>query len=299
MDKLLNEFSIRRPIDEAWLVLTDLERIAPCMPGAELHEVEGDDYRGVVKIKLGAIHAAFKGQASFVERDDEAHRAVLKAAGRDTGGKGNADALITARLEPTGDETTCIVETDLRISGKVAQFGRGIMADVSKKLMAQFAQNLNEMLETSGTSAKSDDDTGAPAETAKAPDQPQAQPTSDNGAKETKKRPAAKAAATSAADTAAAATSVADTAATAQPAVEEDSPAAAEADATPASEPTAAAPAAAASTDTGSPTVRRINGPAADPIELSGVASGAILKRVLPLVGGLAVVMLILRRLRK
>jgi len=165
MDKLLNEFSIRRPIDEAWHVLTDLERIAPCMPGAELHEVEGDDYRGVVKIKLGAIHAAFKGQASFVERDDQAHRAMLKAAGRDTGGKGNADALITARLESTGDETTCIVETDLRISGKVAQFGRGIMADVSKKLMAQFAQNLNEMLETSGTPASSPDATDGASET--------------------------------------------------------------------------------------------------------------------------------------
>ena len=92
MDKLLNEFTVHRPIAETWNVLTDVERIAPCMPGAALEEIEGDVFRGVVKVKLGAISTAFKGQANFVERDDESHRAVLKGEGRDTTGKGNASA---------------------------------------------------------------------------------------------------------------------------------------------------------------------------------------------------------------
>src|SRR5258705_11720310 len=97
MDKLLNEFTVNRPIDEAWTVLTDVERIAPCMPGATLEEIEGDVYRGVVKVKLGAISTAFKGQASFIEKDDVDHRAVLKGEGRDTTGKGNASACIPAK----------------------------------------------------------------------------------------------------------------------------------------------------------------------------------------------------------
>ncbi len=162
MEKLLNEFVIHRPIEDAWIVLTDVERIAPCMPGAQLQEIEGDIYRGVVKVKLGAISTAFKGEAHFVERDDANHKAVLHGEGRDTTGKGNADAMITATLRSIDStQTKCVVETDLRITGKVAQFGRGIMGDVSKKLMAQFATNLNTMLDASG-------DTLAPAEAATA-----------------------------------------------------------------------------------------------------------------------------------
>jgi hypothetical protein len=152
MEKLLNEFTVNRPIDQTWAVLTDVERIAPCLPGAQLEEIEGDVYRGVVKVKLGPISTAFKGQAHFVERDDASHRAVLKGQGRDTGGKGNADALIEARLEPVSAEVTkCVVSTELHITGKVAQFGRGIMGDVSEKLMGQFAHNLNTMLEQDNT----------------------------------------------------------------------------------------------------------------------------------------------------
>ena len=148
MEKLLNEFTVNRSIDHTWAVLTDVERIAPCLPGAQLQEIEGDVFRGVVKVKLGPIATAFKGQASFVERDDVQHKAVLKGEGRDTGGKGNADALITAQLESVSENVTkCVVSTDLRITGKVAQFGRGIMGDVSEKLMTQFANNLNTMLD--------------------------------------------------------------------------------------------------------------------------------------------------------
>ena len=147
MEKLLNEFIVNRPIDTTWAVLTDVERIAPCLPGAQLQEIEGDEFRGVVKVKLGPVSAAFKGQAVFLERDDAGHRAVLKGEGRDTGGKGNASALITAELESvSGDVTRCKVSTDLQVTGKMAQFGRGIMADVSEKLMNEFATNLNAML---------------------------------------------------------------------------------------------------------------------------------------------------------
>ena len=237
MEKLLNEFTVNRSIAHAWAVLTDVERIAPCMPGAELKEIEGDIYRGVVKVKLGPISTAFKGQATFVEKDDDNHRAVLKGEGRDTGGKGNADALITAQLEPVSAHVTkCVVTTDLHISGKVAQFGRGVMGDVSAKLMTQFAHNLNSMLD-----AEEDDPQEAEAVVAEA----------IAHAEEVKAH-------------------------------------AAEAKVT-----TPAAP-----TD-GQPTVRTIQGPAAEPIELSDVAGSALVKRLLPAFGGLVLLLLVLRRLRK
>lgn len=244
MDKLLNEFTVERPIDETWAVLTDVERIAPCMPGATLEEIEGDLYRGVVKVKLGAISAAFRGQASFVERDDTNFRAVLRGEGRDTGGKGNADALITARLERMSDTSTkCVVETELRITGKVAQFGRGIMADVSKKLIGQFATNLDAML------------------------------TGDNGAT---------APVSAAASAGAPSTPPADTAAPAAPA-----------------EPARGAAATADAPAAEQPRVRKIEGPANEPIELSDVAGAAVIKRALPLVGALLLVLLVWRLRRR
>jgi uncharacterized protein len=241
MDKLVHEFTVNRPIVETWKVLTDVERIAPCMPGAALEEIEGNVFRGVVKVKLGAISTAFKGQANFIERDDRAHRAVLKGEGRDTTGKGNASALITAQLESIDDATTkCVVETDLHITGKVAQFGRGIMGDVSKKLMNQFAHNLNTML---------DEQPGTPS---------------------------------------AAPPSAAPPSAAVEAAIEESA-------AAPAAEHASTGGATANET----PKVRKINGPAAAPIELSDVAGSAILKRALPLVGGLALLFIVVRRLAR
>jgi uncharacterized protein len=253
MDKLLNEFTVNRPIDETWAVLTDVERIAPCMPGAELKEIEGDVFRGVVKVKLGAISTAFKGQAEFVERDDSGHRAVLKAEGRDTSGRGNAAAHVTAiATESAPSETKVQIETDLHITGKVAQFGRGIMGDVSKKLIAQFATNLNKMLEESGPSTNGSATNGS-ATSADAP--AESAPSKDA----TVDAPAG------AGTVVAGASAGAATAAAAKP----------------------------------KPSVRRIEGPAAEPVELSGLAGGAILKRVLPLIGGLAVLFLVIRRLRR
>lgn len=155
---LNHEFTVAVPVADCWRILTDLERIAPCLPGAQLQEIEGDTYRGVVKIKVGPIQAQFKGQASFLERDDNAHKAVLKGEGRDTGGKGNASALITAEMNAVDANSTAVkVTTDLSITGKVAQFGRGAMADISDKLLGQFVDNLNTMILAGGIEASMQD----------------------------------------------------------------------------------------------------------------------------------------------
>jgi carbon monoxide dehydrogenase subunit G len=156
---LTNEFRVGVPVERAWEVLTDVERIAPCMPGAQLQEIEGDEYRGIVKVKVGPITAQYKGAARFVEQDEAGHRAVLRAEGRETRGQGNANATITAQLEPDGDGTKISVMTDLTITGRVAQFGRGVLADVSTKLLGQFADCLENKLlagEESGAAAGGD-----------------------------------------------------------------------------------------------------------------------------------------------
>jgi uncharacterized protein len=136
--KLENEFRVEVPLEDAWRVLLDVERIAPCMPGAQLQEVEGDEYRGIVKVKVGPITAQYKGAARFTEVDDDNHRAVIRAEGRDTRGQGNASATVTAGLQPDGDGTRVNIDSDVTITGKVAQFGRGVIADVSGKLVDQF-----------------------------------------------------------------------------------------------------------------------------------------------------------------
>ena len=178
-----NAFEVKAPIDVAWQTLTDLARIAPCLPGATLTSIEGDVYKGHVTVKVGPIVAKFGGQAIFQERNDSAHRAVLKGEGRDTTGKGNASAIITAQLEVVDALTTrCTVNTDLTITGKIAQFGRGALADVSDKLLKQFVVNLEATVlgqevgnATSSTATGSADasstsaqqaNTGAPVENA-------------------------------------------------------------------------------------------------------------------------------------
>ena len=152
--ELTNEFRVSVPVDHAWAVLTDLERIAPCMPGAQLQEVEGDEYRGIVKIKVGPITAQYKGKASFEELDATSHRAVLRAEGRDTRGQGNASATVKAELTQEGDGTAVRITTDLAVTGKVAQFGRGVLADVSAKLLAQFVARLEADVLTGATPAE-------------------------------------------------------------------------------------------------------------------------------------------------
>ena len=246
-EQLVNEFTVNRPIDEAWAVITDVERIAPCLPGAQLQEIEGDVYRGIVKVKLGSITPQFKGQATFIERDDDAHKAVLKAEGRDTGGRGNAAAEIEAQAESLSPTSTrVIVTTDLHITGRVAQFGRGIIGDVSKKLMAQFAGNLNTMLDEQPANGN-----GAVAEaSAHVEGEADAAHSTDSG----------------------------EAASTGGPAV-----------------PDAAASAPAPLADS---RVRKIDSPATEPVDLAGVAGPALLKRLAPIVVGLLLLLVVLRRRR-
>jgi len=144
--ELVNEFSVEAPIERVWSFFTNVELIAPCLPGAQLQEIEGEEYRGIVKVKVGPISAQYKGAATFIEKDESNYRIVLRGEGRDTRGAGNASADIEAQLVSNGGQTDVTVSTELKITGKAAQFGRGVMADISKKLMAQFADNLSELI---------------------------------------------------------------------------------------------------------------------------------------------------------
>jgi carbon monoxide dehydrogenase subunit G len=229
-EQLINEFTVNRPIEEAWPIITDLEKVARCLPGAQLTEVvQGDDgevYHGNVKVKLGAIATQFKGEAIFTERDDENYTCKINGKGRDTKGRGSASADIAAiaeSLSPTS--TKVVVTTDLHITGKIAQFGRGILGDVSTKLIDQFAQNLNEMIDADGL-----EDSGPGSESDDAAD------TDQNKDTEPK--------------------------------------------------------------DTSEPTVRKIDGPATEPIDLMEIGGSSILKRAAPAFAALLLVLLFLRRRR-
>jgi carbon monoxide dehydrogenase subunit G len=144
--QLENSFTVPVPIDEAWRVLLDIERIAPCMPGAALDSVDGDDFTGRVKVKLGPINLTYQGKASFIEKDEAAHKAVIDARGKDQRGNGTAAAVVTAKLAAEGAITRVDVLTDLNITGRPAQFGRGVMTDVGNKLLGQFADKLAAQL---------------------------------------------------------------------------------------------------------------------------------------------------------
>ena len=151
--ELKSEFRVGIPVEQAWSTLTDVEFIAPCMPGAQLTEIDGDEFKGGVKIKVGPITAQYKGSAKFVELDEENHRVVLEASGRDSRGAGNAAAEVIAEMTPDGDGTKIAIATDLKVTGKVAQFGRGVMADVSEKLLGQFVDSLEQKLTEAGAAA--------------------------------------------------------------------------------------------------------------------------------------------------
>ena len=256
--ELTNEFRVRASVPEAWKVLNDVERIAPMLPGAQLQEIEGDEYRGVVKVKVGPISAQYKGSATFVERDEGAGRVVLKASGRDTRGQGNASALITATMVEDGDGTKVSVVTDLTVTGKVAQFGRGVLAEVSAKLIGQFVDSLEADLASGGGSASATSN-GAPAVGAGA--------------------------AGSAAGAAGSAGSDAEAAAGPDAGVTTE----------PGAGPDATSMPAGAQTTTGP---RRIDSPEAEPLDLLAVAGGSTLKRLLPVAGVVLLVIAVLLRRR-
>jgi carbon monoxide dehydrogenase subunit G len=141
--QLEHSFTVPVGVEAAWKVLLDVEKIAPCMPGATLGEVDGDEFTGTVKVKLGPIGLTYKGKARFTEKDVAARRAVIEASGKDARGSGTAKATVTTVLEEqSATSTRVVVQTDLNITGKPAQFGRGVMADVGNKLIGQFADCL-------------------------------------------------------------------------------------------------------------------------------------------------------------
>jgi carbon monoxide dehydrogenase subunit G len=140
--ELNNEFRVAVPAAKTWEFLTDVERVAPCLPGATLLSVDGDEFTGAVKVKVGPITVSYKGEAAFQEKDATAQRMVLRANGKETRGNGNAAAVVTAQLKDEGDATSVVITTDLTISGKAAQFGRGVLADVAGTLIGQFAKAL-------------------------------------------------------------------------------------------------------------------------------------------------------------
>jgi len=157
--KLDNEFTVGVPVEQAWAVLTDLELIAPCMPGAQLTGVTDGVYTGKVKIKVGPVTAEYAGTAQFSVKDETAYRAVIDARGRDSRGNGNATAVISAQLQPAAGSTVVTVSTDLTIAGRIAQFGSGMIKEVSAKLLGQFVTCLEGKL-SAGAAAD-----GAPAST--------------------------------------------------------------------------------------------------------------------------------------
>jgi carbon monoxide dehydrogenase subunit G len=157
--QLEHSFTVPVGIDEAWRILLDIERVGACMPGAAIDTIHGDDFTGTVKVKLGPINLTYKGKASFIEKDEAAHRAVIDAHGKDARGNGTAAAKVTATLTGDGASSTkVIVGTDLDITGKPAQFGRGVMVDVGNKLIGQFADNLAEAIKGGDTPVGSTDE---------------------------------------------------------------------------------------------------------------------------------------------
>lgn len=151
--EIRDNFRVSTPIDETWAVLLDVERIAPCMPGAQLQEVEGDEYRGVVKVKVGPVTAQYKGAAVLREVDVAGRKIVIDAEGRDTRGQGNAKATVVLTMRDDSGATDVDVHTDLAVTGKVAQFGRGVLGDVSQKLLRQFVENLERDVIGGGAAA--------------------------------------------------------------------------------------------------------------------------------------------------
>ncbi|MFF4544998.1 SRPBCC family protein [Streptomyces sp. NPDC001435] len=144
--ELQHEFTVPVPVPDAWRALLDIERVAPCMPGATVEDYDGKTVTGSVKVKVGPITVTYKGTAVFEEQDESAHRIVLIASGRETRGQGTARATVTGTLSELDGGTAVSVRTDLTVTGRPAQFGRGVMAEVGDRVVGQFAACLSERL---------------------------------------------------------------------------------------------------------------------------------------------------------
>lgn len=145
--KIENEFTVNTSMEEAWEAMIDLEKVTPCLPGAQLTEQVGDEYRGTMTVKMGPVTAKYNGTVKVEDADESARRAVIRAEGKDARGQGTASATITSTLHDDGDGSVRVhVETDMQITGRVAQFGRGIHQDVAEKVMGRFADCLEREL---------------------------------------------------------------------------------------------------------------------------------------------------------
>jgi carbon monoxide dehydrogenase subunit G len=260
--QLDHEFTVPVPVAQAWPVLLDIDRIAPCMPGATVTKVEGDEFEGTVKVKVGPITVTYGGSASFLEKDESDRRAVIEARGRETRGSGTATARVTAQLFDQGESTRVVVNTDLSVTGKPAQFGRGVMNDVGEKLLGRFADCLAGQLADSAPEPVA---VPASEEAADSAPEPVAVPASEEAA--------VGAGAAAAAGTAPPAEGAAD-------AVLDASPAQA----------------------AGQDGQRRPTRPDAEAIDLVEAAGGAVAKRVVPVLAVaalLAVLLAVLRRRRR
>jgi carbon monoxide dehydrogenase subunit G len=181
--KLENEFTVDVPVEEAWNVMLDLERITPCLPGAALTEQSGEDYKGTMKVRLGPVTQEYEGTVKIDEADESEHRAVLKADGKDARGQGTASATITSTLHDEGNGGTRVrVETDMQITGRAAQFGQGVQQDVAEKLLSRFAECLeNEIM---GGGAEEEEEQPAASEARSSEEEPSA-----DGAAEEEEQP--------------------------------------------------------------------------------------------------------------
>lgn len=163
---LQNSFTVPADVETAWNTLLDIQAVAPCMPGATLESQDGDEFTGNVKVKLGPVSMTFGGEARFIEKDAAAHRAVIEGSGKEARGGGTAKAHVTAQLvSESADRTRVDIDTQLTITGKAAQFGRGVMQDVSGRLITQFATNLEQVIASrmTGAAAESGGGEAAPA----------------------------------------------------------------------------------------------------------------------------------------
>jgi uncharacterized protein len=166
--ELDNSFTVPVPPEQAWDVLLDVERIAPCMPGASVTSVEGDEIEGQVKVKLGPLSLTYKGTAKFIDKDQASHAISIEATGKETRGSGTASATVQAKLTPgdSAGQTLVSIHTSLNVTGKPAQFGRSLLPEVSGKLIQQFATNLEAMINAdsaagAGTAAQAADEAGS------------------------------------------------------------------------------------------------------------------------------------------
>lgn len=144
--ELDHSFTVPVPPDRAWHVLLDVERIAPCMPGATVEEFDGEVVTGRIKVKVGPVSLTYRGTAKFTERDPDARVVVVDASGKETRGAGTASAAVRASLEPAGDGTQVLIHTTMNVTGRPAQFGRGVIVEVGGKLVEKFAENLAQMI---------------------------------------------------------------------------------------------------------------------------------------------------------